>query len=197
MKDFEALKDIWNGQIELPGVNSEDILKNIKKNKRAFANKLLFEIAGMALVISLLLFIWTMNTFTMWTSHLSMAIFICCCLYYIISQLQDYREINNSDLLLKQPQEYIDYLKGYRKRRYLFNTRKYAVYSIFIGIAFGLYFIEIYSIAAIWQTLIGVIFTGAWFVICWQLMKVYIKREEEKLDNMITNLERLKNQFAD
>lgn len=197
MKDFEALKDIWSGQVELPVISSEAILKNIKKNKRTFANKILYEVAGMALIIGLLAFIWIQNSFMMWTSYLSLGILIGGCLYYIVNRLVDYREINNSDLLLKQPQEYINYLKGYRRKRYLFNTRKYAVYSIFIGVAFGLYFIEIYFIAAAWQTLLGVLFTVAWFVMCRQLMQVYIKREEEKLGELISNLERLNHQFKE
>ncbi len=131
------------------------------------------------------------------TTHLCLLILIVCCLYYVFIQISDYRSITNSESLLQQPEDYIQYLKRYRKRRYILNTRKYSVYSIFIGIAFGLYFIELYFIAPLWQIIGGVAFTAAWFVICWRLMRTYIRREQEKLYEMIEKLERLQHQFND
>ncbi|WP_423148308.1 hypothetical protein [Rubrolithibacter danxiaensis] len=195
MKDFEALKNIWSGQVEQSEINPEDVLKKVRKTKRSFSNKLLLETAGMLFVILLFAFIWISTPFMMWTTHLAMAIFMGCCLYYLFVQFQDYRSISNAELLLKQPQEFINYLQAYKKERYILNTRKYKLYSLFIGIAFGLYFIEVYFLAPLWQTLLGVIFTIAWFLICWFLMKIYIKREEEKLEEMMNSLSRLKKQF--
>ena len=195
MKEFEALKNIWDRQPEHPKVDPEDILKRVRRSKRGFANKLLFETIGILIIIILLGVIWLESPFIMWTTHLAMLIFISCCFYYLFVQYRDYRSISNNDLLLKQPEEYIEYLKSYRKERYILNTRKYTVYSIFIGIAFLLYFIEFYFIAALWQTVLGILLTVAWFAMCWFLMRVYIRREEEKLGNMIENLERLKKQF--
>ncbi len=195
MKDFDALKDIWNGQVLQPGISYEDLVKNLKKSKRSFGNKLLLETGGMLAGVVIFLWVWISNPFMMWTTHLSLLIFILCCLYYVVIQLKDYRSISNSESLLKQPEEYISYLKNYRRNRYVLNTRKYSVYSIFIGIAFGLYFVELYFVAPLWQTVTGILFTIAWFVICWRLMRIYIRREQEKLYEMIGNLERLQKQF--
>lgn len=197
MKDFDALKDIWSGQVSQPRISYEDIIKGLKQVKRSFSNKLLFETAGMFSAVIILLWVWISNPFMMWTTHLSLLILIVCCLYYVFIQISDYRSITNSESLLQQPEDYIQYLKRYRKRRYILNTRKYSVYSIFIGIAFGLYFIELYFIAPLWQIIGGVAFTAAWFVICWRLMRTYIRREQEKLYEMIEKLERLQHQFND
>jgi uncharacterized membrane protein (DUF485 family) len=195
MKEFEALKNIWDSQAVQPKVSPEEILKRLRRSKRSFANKLLFETIAIIVVIVLFTLIWIKSPFIMWTTHLSMSIFMSCCLYYLFVQFRDYKSINNSELMLKQPEEYIEYLKAYRKERYILNTRKYAIYSIFIGFAFALYFIEIYFVAPLWQTILGVILTTGWFLLCWFLMRVYRRREEEKLDSMINNLERLKKQF--
>lgn len=195
MKDFDALKDIWSGQVSQPRISYEDIIKGLKLAKRSFSNKLLLETAGMFSAVIILLWVWISNPFMMWTTHLSLLILIVCCLYYVFIQISDYRSITNSESLLQQPEDYIQYLKKYRKRRYILNTRKYSVYSIFIGIAFGLYFIELYFIAPLWQIIGGVAFTGAWFVVCWRLMRTYIRREQEKLYEMIEKLERLQHQF--
>lgn len=131
----------------------------------------------------------------MWTTHLSFLIFTMCCCYYLLAQFRDYKNISNSEYLLKEPEEYISYLKLYQRKRYIFNTNKYRIYSIFIGIAFGLYFIEVYFSSPLWQTIAGIIATSIWFIICWFLMRIYIKKEQDKLNGMINELERLEKQF--
>ena len=196
MKDFDALKDIWHSQLAAPRLSYEDILKGIRKSKSSFANKLLVETIGMLLAIILFALIWVNSSSMMWTTHLSLLIFLVCCLYYLFVQIRDYRSISNSEHLLKEPEEYINYLKDYRRKRYALNTRKYTVYSIFIGIAFALYFVEIYFSSPLWHTVAGIIAIALWFIICWHLMKTYIRREQEKLNGMIEELERLEKQFS-
>lgn len=195
MKDFEELKNIWQEQPEHSRLSYEGILKKIRKSRHLFANKLLAETIAMLLVILLFSFIWIKTPFTLWTSHLSMLILIICCFYYLFVQFRDFRNIRNSELLMKKPDEYIEYIKSYRRERYILNTRKYRIYSIFIGIAFALYFVEVYFIAALWQTILGVLLTIVWFILCYFLMRVYIRREEERLGTMINDLERLRKQF--
>jgi len=197
MKDFEELKNIWQDQAERTKLSCEGILKKIRRSKRGFANKLLKETVGMLLVILVFAFIWIKTPFTLWTTHLSMLILIICCFYYLFVQFLDFRSIKNSELLLKKPDEYIDYLKSYRRERNILNTRKYSIYSIFIGIAFALYFIEIYLIAALWQTILGIILTIIWFMVCYFFMRIYIRREEDRLGTMIKDLERLRKQFEE
>ncbi|HCN82224.1 MAG TPA: hypothetical protein DIT07_01200 [Sphingobacteriaceae bacterium] len=197
MRDFEELKTIWHDQAEKPQISYEGILKKIRQSKRVFANKLLIETIGMLLVILAFIAIWAKAPATLWTTHLSMFIFIVCCVYYLFVQFKDFRSINNSDLLLKKPDEYIEYIKSYRRERYILNTRKYRTYSIFIGIAFALYFIEIYLVAALWQTILGIVLTIVWFMICYYFMRIYIRKEEERLGAMIKDLERLGKQFEE
>ncbi|MFD2164079.1 hypothetical protein ACFSJU_16845 [Paradesertivirga mongoliensis] len=196
MKDFDALKDIWHSQLAAPRLSYEDILKGIRKSKASFANKLLVETIGMFFAIVLFALIWLDSSSMMWTTHLSLLIFLVCCLYYLFVQVRDYRSISNSEHLLKEPEEYISYLKDYRRKRYALNTRKYTVYSIFIGIAFGLYFVEIYFSSPLWHTIAGIVAIALWFIICWYLMKTYIRREQERLTGMIEKLERLEKQFS-
>lgn len=197
MKDFEELKNIWQDQAEQLKLSSESILKKIRRSKRGFANKLLIETMGMLLVILAFVFIWIKTPITLWTTHLSMLILIICCFYYLFVQFRDFRSIRNSELLMKKPDEYIDYIKSYRRERYILNTRKYRIYSIFIGIAFALYFIEIYFIAALWQTILGIVLTIIWFMLCYFFMRIYIRKEEDRLGAMIKDLERLRKQFEE
>ena len=196
MKDFDALRDIWHNQVALPKVSHEDVLRKVRKTKNAFANKLLIELVGMCLAISMLLYVWISSPFRMWTTHLAMVIMISCCLYYLYIQIRDYIRIKDESLLLYKPEEYIDYLKSYRSDRYILNTRKYRIYTWFLSLGFLFYFIEIAFLASFWVTLIGAALTVGWILFCYfVLMKRYIRKEELKLEDMIQNLERLQQQF--
>ena len=196
MKDFEALKNIWHGQVALPKVSHEDVLKRVRKTKQGLATKLLCEMLGMAAATIGLTYVWINNPFKMWTTHLAMIIFIVCCLYYIVVLIRDYRKINDNTLLLNKPEDYISYLKKYKHDRYIFNTRKYRIYSLFFSLGFILYFIEISFLASLWITITGITFTIAWLLFSYFiLMRNYIRREEAKLEEMIENLERLHKQF--
>ena len=197
MKDFDALKNIWHGQAARPKMNYDDLLKQIKRSKNAVASKLLGETIGMAAVMLFFVSIWIFQPFLMWTSHLSLLILILCCFYYLFVQFRDYRSISNSESLFQRPDEYISFLKKYQQHRYSLNTRKYAAYSLFIGLAFVLYFVEVYFAAPLWQAVSGAVFTILWFIICAWLMRNYIRKEQDKLNDIIEKLENLGKQFKD
>ena len=196
MKDFDALKNIWQGQGELPKINHDDVLRQVSKTKKSFSNKLLLEVIAMGIAIAIFVLIWLITPFRMWTTHLAMIILILCCLYYLFIQIRDYMRINDSSLLLSQPDDYIDYLKKYKQSRYRLNTHKYTVYTMFLGVAFLLYYIEIAFLASFWITALGVSATAIWFLVCYFfIMRRYMRKEEAKLEEMIDNLVRLKKQF--
>ncbi len=196
MKDFEALKDIWHGQVELPKAGYEDILKNIRKTRGRFANKLLFQLIAIAVSIAVLLFILSNSEFKLGTSQLGILIFIVCLAYYLYVQIRDYRNINHSSNLLEKPDEYITYLKSYKHHRYILNTRIYRIYMVFIAIGLALGFIEVFFTLSVWQTILAVVFTILWFLLCnYVFMRLYIRKEEARLNEMIQNLERLQHQF--
>jgi hypothetical protein len=197
MKDFEALKSIWHDQVTLPKVGHEDVLKKVRKTRNGLSSRLLIEMIGMGIATAILFYVWIESPFKMWTTHLSMFIFIACCIYYIVVLIDNYRRINYNKLIDK-PEDYITYLKKYKHDRYIFNTRKYTIYSIFLTAGFLLYFVEISFMAPLWVTVAGFVFTFLWIALCYfVLMRIYIKREESKLEDMIQNLERLQKQFED
>lgn len=198
MRDFEALKNIWSNQVALPKVSHEDVLKKVSKTKKAYANKLLLEVLAMGVAIALLVILWIFLPAKMWTTHLATAIMIGSCLYYLMYQIRDFSKINNNNSLIDKPEEYISYLKKYKQSRYVLNTKKYNRYALFLGFAFVLYFIEIAFTAPLWSTLFGAVATAAWFAFCYfVLMRNYIRKEENKIQYMIENLERLRKQFEE
>jgi 1,4-dihydroxy-2-naphthoate octaprenyltransferase len=198
MKDFEELKALWSNQVERTRFSPEDILKTIRRSRSQFAKRLLSEVFAMTAAILILISAWAVLDFRMWTSHMALLIFIACCLYVMFVQYRDYRRMKDETLLTGKPEEYIRYLKAYKKGRHNLNTRKYKAYTLLFSAGLASLFVEIFFLASLWVTIIGVLFTMAWFLVCYFIfMKSYIRREEGKLNEMIENLERLQEQFRD
>lgn len=198
MKDFNELKQLWHVQQENDGVSYHAILHTVKQTKNKYTKKLLTHAISIAVIVLITLYIFVSVPFYTWTTQLSMLIVIVCLVYYMLIQIKDYRAINNSEHLLHKPEAYITYLQQYKQHRYKLNTRNYTIYTICLSIALGLYLIEMSFYVSTASLLIFVISTIVWFLICYfVLMKVYIKKETERLEELIGKLKGLKNQFSD
>jgi hypothetical protein len=195
MNEFDLIKDIWQSQPERK-LAAEEILKQVKRSKNRLANKLLFEVFVMSLAIAALSYAWYMVPFKMWTTHLSLLIFMASCLFVLFAQLSAYRSINATAQLIGKPDTYIKYLKHYQKDRHRLNTQKYKVYTLFLGIGLVLFFVEIFFVATLWFTVSSFVASLIWIAICYfWLMKAYIRREDGYLNGMIASLENLERQF--
>ncbi|WP_262249272.1 hypothetical protein [Parapedobacter soli] len=198
MKGFDQIQQLWHGQAPEPNVSFENVLKRIKASRSSLAKKLFWQSISMGVAVAILLWMCFSVEFSTWTTYLAIAIMMGCICYYFASQLRDYHAISNSGNLLSKPQDYILYLKTFQQKRYRFNTRNYTVYEVCIAIAFALYGIEMYFALPLW-TFIGLgIFVVFWFVICHVVfMKQFIRNEQARIAEMIGNLERIKDQFAE
>lgn len=195
MKDFDALKDLWSGQNNGPRLAYEDILRDVRNSRSSLAGKLRIEALAMFASVLFFAWVWTQSSFLMWTTHLSIAILIICCLYYFAVQVINYKRLSSTTQILQKPETYISFLQSYQQERYTFNTRNFRIYSYFIGMALALFAIELYYVSAWWQSVLGIVFTIAWFIMCRKLMITYRRREQERLKDMITKLEEIRKQF--
>jgi len=196
MKGFDEIQQLWQGQKREPNVSFDTILKRLKSERSALLRRLLWQSVAVGAAIITALWIGVTVNFATWTTYFALAIMVGCIAYYFGTQLNDYRDISRNSHLLAKPQEYIHYLRRFQERRNRFNTRNYQIYEVCIAVAFILYGIEMYFILPIWS-LIGIfIFVIFWFLIChFVFMKQFIKNENARIDEMIDNLERIKNQF--
>ncbi len=197
MKDFDELKNIWHGQVESSTVSYDDVLKKVRASRLGFSNKLLIQLLVLGISIFGMTAALFLLPFQFGTSQAGIAIFILCCVLYLLIQWRDYRMISKSESLMTMPEEYIAYLKSYKQSRYILHTRVYRIYMLFIGIGLALYFIELFYTVSILQTVLAVVFTIAWFLVCYFVfLRLYIRKEEARLNEMIANLERLERQFS-
>jgi uncharacterized membrane protein YciS (DUF1049 family) len=198
MKDFNELKQLWHVQQEHDGVSYDAILNTVKQTKNKYTAKLLSHVISIAVIVLITIYIFISFRFHTWTTLLSMFIVISCLVYYMLIQIKDYRSISSSESLLNKPEAYIAYLQAYKQHRYRLNTRNYTIYTISLSIALALYLIEMSFYVSTFALVLFVIGTIIWFLICYfVLMKVYIKKESERLEELINKLKKLEEQFRD
>ncbi|GAA4788058.1 hypothetical protein GCM10023231_15280 [Olivibacter ginsenosidimutans] len=198
MKDFNELKQLWHVQQEHDGVSYNAIRNTIKQTKNKYTAKLLSHVISVAVIVLITFYIFITIPFYTWTTQLSMLIVLICLVYYMLIQIKDYRAIHNSENLLNKPEVYISYLQAYKKHRYKLNTQNYTVYTVCLSVAFALYLIEMSFYVSRMTLIIFVVATVIWFLICYfVLMKVYIRKESEKLQELINKLKDLKDQFVE
>lgn len=197
MKDFDAIKQLWKVQGETP-INYNVIIKNISANRNNYARKLIIQTITVLITLVIIMSIWLFKPFATWTTHLSMLILCFCLSYFLIIQYRDYKKVRQFDRHLLKPQDFIEYLKWYKKDSYLLNSRNYKIYTIGIGLAFLFILFEMYFILNFWILFFFTIAALFWFVLSYRfLMKAYIKTENTRVENMISQLEKIKNQLED
>ena len=195
MKDFDAIKELWKEQDEAP-INFNSIIKNISANRNNYARKLVIQTVAVFITLSIILSIWLFKPFATWTTHLSMFILCFCLSYFLIIQYRDYKKVRQFNHHLLKPQDFINYLKQYKKDSYLLNIRNYKIYAIGISVAFVLILFEIYFILSFWVLVVFTIGALSWFLISYFfLIKTYIKSENNRVEAMISQLKRLKEQL--
>lgn len=197
MKDFEAIKELWKVQKETP-INYDSIMKSVTSDQNKYAQKLIVQTICVSAVLAIILNIWILKPFFTWTTHLSMLVLCFCLVYFMVIQLCDYKKVRQFNQHLLKPQDFIEYLKQYKKGSYLLNRRNYKIYTFGIGFAFLLILFEMYFILPFWVLLLFTIITMGWFI--WSylfIMKEYIQTENERIESMISQLERIKNQLKE
>ncbi len=195
MKNFDKLVDIWQNQKTTPELNYEVVFAHLKKSTHQFKLKIKLGLAAMVIAVLGIGFLWMIIPFVYLTTHISLAIFVLCCLYYIFTQIKNLKILANNSFTLT-PKKHIESLQAFKLIRYKENTRNYLFYTLAMAIGFGLYFIEFFTKVNDWVIYISLCFTIIWFAICYfYLQKVYIKREEKTFAAMFDDLNRIKNQF--
>jgi Flp pilus assembly protein TadB len=197
MKDFEAIKELWKVQKKAP-INYDSIIKSVSSGQKKYAQKLIIQTVCVSAILTTILFIWFFKPFFTWTTHLSMFVLCFCLVYFMIMQWRDYKNVSQSTYHLLKPQDFIEHLEKYKKESYLLNKKNYKIYTLGIGLAFILILFEMYFILSFWVFILFIILTFSWFILSYLLlMKSYIKTENERIENMILQLEDIKNQLEE
>lgn len=198
MKDFDSLVGIWNEQKTAPVVDYKEVISKYKDSRKKFSMKFLIETFVMFALFIIIGFVFFKADFQFWTSYLGLIIIEACCVYFIVMQIINMKNIASSNTLFDKPQDHIQFIQKFRKSRYIQHTRNYKFYTIALGNGFIFYFIEFFYRLNIITMLISVTATIAWALVCYfYFMKIYIRKEEKRFAEMLSDLERLNDQFKD
>lgn len=198
MKDFDSLVGIWNEQKTVPVIDYKEVISHYKESRGKLRSKFTIEIIAMLAALSVVTYVFFTTEFQFWTSYIGLFIVQLCCLYFIVMQIMNINSIATSNTLFDKPQDHIQFLQKFRRSRYIQHTRNYKVYTLVLGLGLSLYFVEFFYRLNL-ALMIGVVSaTLSWFIICYvYLMKIYIRKEEKRFNEMLEDLERLNEQFKD
>jgi hypothetical protein len=198
MKDFDSLIGIWNEQKIAPVIDYKEIINSYKAKRDKLTLKFLREILMMLPALVVIVYLFFAIEFNFWTSYVGLFISASCCLYFIIAQLVNIKNVSDSNTLFDQPKDHILFIQKFKKARHRQHTRNYKIYTLVLGFGLSLYFVEFFYMLNVWLMVLVVSATIAWFIVCYiYLNKMYLVKEEKRFNDMITDLERLNEQFKD
>lgn len=196
MKEFEELQQLW--QKSRPDIQPDfdAVMKRIESGRRAVATRLGWHTTAFSVGLLLLLYVWLTVTFVTWSSHLAILLVGACMIYALLYQWKSYKAIQHNPEFLNKPEDYIAYLKQFQQKQHRFNTHSYRIYALGIALAFVLYSFELYFALPLGIFIGLIVFIITWFVIShYVFMRTYIQHEQEKIQIMIDDLERIRKQF--
>lgn len=197
MKSFNEIKGIWHIQKDQQQVSYVDILETVKKKRSKYSRRLFYHLFGIILSLIITMAIWWFIPFYTWTTHLSLIMVMGAICYYLINQIRDYKSITKEEYL-QEPKSYIKFLTLYKQKRHRFNTRNYFIYALFLLVAFALFAIEFAFYVPPLVLFLYIIGTILWFILCHIVfMRLYIHKENTRLQEIIDHLQRIQSQFSD
>lgn len=198
MKDFDSLVGIWNTQKTAPKVDYREIIAQYKTSRNKLSLRLTRDVLLMLVVLAIVAYVGFTSEFDFWTTYVGLGLILACCVYFVVMQLINIKNIADSNTLFDQPKDHIQFLKRFRESRHIQHTRNYKNYTLFLSLGLILYFIEPFYKLNFLLTIVVFLMTVFWFIVSYfYFLKRYIQKEEYKFQEMLENLERLDRQFED
>lgn len=196
MEEFKDLENLWKqAETKVPTKNTN--ISKIKNNRMKLKNTYtkgatLLILTGIFIMVLLYNFDSKIQTTPL---VLSMVIVSLICFLQAFLMLFTARKISNIDetqtpgFHLKQWQNF----RTFQKKQRHWNM---PVYYVFLGTALGIYMYELLKNVELWKMIIAFVITYSWmFFAYFYLGKREIKKQDAKLDGIISELKSLENQF--
>ncbi|HQV01007.1 MAG TPA: hypothetical protein PLO59_07595 [Bacteroidia bacterium] len=196
MQDFEALKKMWQlnqEQQAMPEAN--DILLQVSNTKNVLAKNLLKAvwqlIPAMVIVILIAVFIKFVNIIT----YVGIILVLVSIVVYGAALIWHYFNLSKDYSTLK-PADYLKVIQHQYEIRKKFNQIGGYLYSLILYIGSMLYLVEVTAhVTPLWQWF-GFIITTVWFLyVVFVLSKKVIAYENQKFEDIITQLKKLNQQL--
>ena len=197
MKEFDDLKSVWQQQPLHSMPDAEKILVHVndarKQISRALRNAILQLIPAFLVVLLVVGFIKFESPLT----YAGIAVILICILIYGYLIFKHYRGLTKDFSMLK-PSEYLAEMEHQYEVRKKFNTTGSIAYMLMLFTGVILYLIEIANQLSPLVQVISYTVVTAWFLfVYFVLSKRVMKTENQKFENIISQLTELKRQFEE
>ena len=196
MEEFKELENLWKQtETKVPTQNTN--ISKIKNNRMKLKNT---NIKGAILLILTGIFILgLMTTFDakIKTTPIisSMVIISAICFLQAILMLYNAKKIADIDES-QTPSFHLQQWQNFRTFQKNQRHWNMPIYYAFLGTALGIYMFELLKNADLWKMILAFVITYSWmFFAYFYLGKKEIKKQDAKMDSIITELKNLENQF--
>lgn len=198
MKEFEELQQLWQKSAPASGIDFEKVMQKIEAGKKDIALRLWRHILAFVIGLLILGYVWISFSFVTWTSHVAILIVAACMVYALLAQWRAYQDFKKiSAGATDRPEEYIAFLKNFKARRFHQHTRSFVFYETCIAAAFAFYSFELYFALPMGLFIALFVFIVFWFLIShFVFLRAFMENENEKIQGLINELDRIKDQFV-
>jgi hypothetical protein len=190
-------KELWQGQESQPTINAAAIIAKARNLQRK--TKLKIILGNLLLLVTMILIIgivWYYEPQMLTTKIGALLVIIALVMQIIASaKLIPLLEKSNSE---QSNSDYLQQLLLFKKKQFFIETTIMSVYFMLLGIGLGLYMIEYamkltFVIMILYCGLTALWMAFAWFYLCPRT----IRKQRQKLNEVISQLENLENQLRE
>jgi hypothetical protein len=197
MKNFEELSSLWITQPKAAHVPADTLLKQVKKGASALNRKLLRSFLIMAATFIFMIVLFLFFLFNSWLTYAGIFITMSTVLIYAILMYRDYKLIASHDPTT-EVNIYLEKLKQYQTSRTKMYGTMFYVYTALLSLGLGLFLVEVLKpTSLLFEIIAYTVFLGWMLFVTFYWKKRIVKTEQEKLNEIINRLERLKGQFRE
>ncbi len=187
--------EIWQSQETRPTINADAIAAKAKGVKRSVMLKI---VLGNALLLATMAFIiWVIVYFEpkMITTKIGALIIVAGLMMQIIASSKLIPLLRKNDAA-QNHSDYLQQLLLLKKKQAFLETTVMSLYFILLGIGLGLYMIEYAMLLSVANRWLYCGLTFLWMAFAWFYLRPRtIKKQRQKLDDAIAQLERLEKQL--
>lgn len=195
MKDFDNLKDLWKQQEEKKLPDVFEIIKKIKKERTFYTNKLLFQVAILAITMIALVWIGSAIDFKKTTTYIGLGLMLLCIAAFSAVRLYQMITLKRIDLTQK-PSATLKQLDEYFSFQQIVSTKITLAYFIVLNIAFVFYFIEVMHPMSFQLKTICLTTYIAWMLFAYfYLGKKQKKKENDRIQKIIDSIKELESGY--
>lgn len=196
MEEFKELENLWK-QSETKHPTKDTKISKIKSNRIKLKNTyskgaILLIVTGILILVMLFFLDSKLKTIPIILSIIivSLTCFLQAFLMlFTANKISTIDETQTPSFHLKQWQNFREFQKNQRH----WNI---PVYYILLGSALGVYFYELLKNIDLWKMILAYVITYSWMLFAYlYLGKKEIKKQDAKLDHIISELKSLENQF--